>query len=152
MANHTPMSSTLLPRVSSTNFVQKRKQRKRLIWIGITILAVLAIAAGVVVAILLTRKGGSSDVSSSGGSSGSPSSGGTSGGTSNNSGTSGKTGSKITMDDGTTFTYTNNFGGDWAADPKSPFAAGGKAQSWSPRVGSENWVWGTDMARGVNLG
>ncbi|KAF8182287.1 exo-beta-1,3-glucanase [Pholiota molesta] len=144
MSNHTPMSSTLLPRASSTNLVQKTKKRRRLIWIGITILAILAIAAGVVVAILLTRKGGSSDTSSS--------SGRTSGGTSNNSGTSGKTGSKITTDDGTTFIYSNDFGGDWAANPKSPFAAGGKAQSWSPRVGSENWVWGTDVARGVNLG
>ncbi|KAJ7133535.1 glycoside hydrolase family 5 protein [Mycena epipterygia] len=56
------------------------------------------------------------------------------------------------MDDGTTFTYTNDFGGDWAADPKSPFTMGGKAQSWSKRVGSEEWDWGTDVARGVNLG
>ncbi|KAJ6630753.1 glycoside hydrolase family 5 protein [Mycena sp. CBHHK59/15] len=56
------------------------------------------------------------------------------------------------MDDGTTFTYTNDFGGDWAADPKSPFALGGKAQSWSPRIGSGEWDWGTDVARGVNLG
>jgi hypothetical protein len=56
------------------------------------------------------------------------------------------------MDDGTTFTYTNGFGGDWAWDPKDPFQQGGKAQSWSKRVGSEEWDWGTDVARGVNLG
>jgi len=66
--------------------------------------------------------------------------------------TSGKSGSKITMEDGTAFTYVNNFGGDWNADPKTPFAAGGKAQSWSKRIGTEEWVWGTDIARGVNLG
>lgn len=56
------------------------------------------------------------------------------------------------MDDGTSFIYTNNFGGDWAADPKNPFALGGKAQSWSKRIGTEDWIWGTDIARGVNLG
>ncbi|KAF8157928.1 glycoside hydrolase family 5 protein [Crassisporium funariophilum] len=56
------------------------------------------------------------------------------------------------MDDGTKFTYTNEFDGDWAEDPKNPFAPGGKAQSWSKRVGKEEWVWGTDIARGVNLG
>ncbi|KAJ4481901.1 glycoside hydrolase family 5 protein [Lentinula aciculospora] len=56
------------------------------------------------------------------------------------------------MEDGTNFTYTNNFGGNWAADPIQPFIPGGKAQSWSPRVGSEEWTWGEDVARGVNLG
>ncbi|KAF8228078.1 glycoside hydrolase [Tricholoma matsutake] len=66
---------------------------------------------------------------------------------SNNSQTSGKSGSRITLEDGTSFTYTNNFGGDWAADPKTPFAVGGKAQSWSKRIGTEDWIWGTDIAR-----
>ncbi|KIK51604.1 glycoside hydrolase family 5 protein [Collybiopsis luxurians FD-317 M1] len=56
------------------------------------------------------------------------------------------------MDDGSNFTYTNNFDGDWAADPTQPFLPGGKAQSWSPRVGAEEWTWGKDVARGVNLG
>lgn len=56
------------------------------------------------------------------------------------------------MEDGTKFTYTNNFGGDWAYDPTNPFAAGGLSQSWSKRVGSEDWVWGSDYVRGVNLG
>ncbi|KAJ3822386.1 glycoside hydrolase family 5 protein [Lentinula raphanica] len=56
------------------------------------------------------------------------------------------------MEDGTKFTYTNNFGGDWAADPTQPFLPGGKAQSWSPRIGAEEWTWGKDVARGVNLG
>jgi len=64
----------------------------------------------------------------------------------------GTSGSIIKTDDGTTFTYVNAFGGDWASDPRQPFAAGGKAQSWSKRVGTEQWVWGNDIARGVNLG
>ncbi|KAF8739527.1 hypothetical protein AX14_009299 [Amanita brunnescens Koide BX004] len=66
--------------------------------------------------------------------------------------TSGGNGSVITLADGSTFVYLNNFGGDWASDPKNPFGPGGNAQSWSKRIGSEDWVWGTDVARGVNLG
>jgi len=66
--------------------------------------------------------------------------------------TSGMSGSTITMDDGTHFLYQNSFGGDWVADPENPFGPGGKAQSWSKRIGAEKWVWGQDVARGVNLG
>jgi hypothetical protein len=58
----------------------------------------------------------------------------------------------LTFDDGTKYTYKNDFDGDWAFDPKNPFGSGGKAQSWSPRVGSEKWQWGKDIVRGVNLG
>ncbi len=98
--------------------------------------------------VALLTKNKNSDGSSSG--SGGGGSGG--GGSGSNGATSGTTGSLITMSDGTTFTYTNTFGGDWAEDPTSPFASGGKAQSWSKRIGSEEWVWGQDVARGVNLG
>jgi len=66
--------------------------------------------------------------------------------------TSGMSGSTITMDDGTKFIYQNSFEGDWVADPKIPFGSGGKAQSWSKRIGAEEWDWGQDVARGVNLG
>lgn len=66
--------------------------------------------------------------------------------------TMGKTGSRIITEDGRAFVYTNPFGGDWAADPREPFGVGGKAQEWSKRIGSEEWIWGSDIARGVNLG
>jgi hypothetical protein len=66
--------------------------------------------------------------------------------------TSGGPGSIVTFDDGTKYTYQNNFAGDWAMDSKNPFGPGGKAQSWSPRVGAEEWQWGKDIVRGVNLG
>ncbi|KAF9493559.1 glycoside hydrolase family 5 protein [Pleurotus eryngii] len=56
------------------------------------------------------------------------------------------------MADGELFIYSNSYGGDWATNPGDPFAPGGKAQSWSRRVGSEEWAWGTDVIRGVNLG
>jgi glucan 1,3-beta-glucosidase len=111
--------------------------------IALSISAVLiATAIAVLVALTVRKKHDVSQASS------------TSSAPSNNSQAqiSGKSGSIITMEDGTSFTYINNFGGDWAADPKNPFAVGGKAQSWSKRVGTEDWVWGTDIARGVNLG
>ncbi|KAG6813013.1 hypothetical protein H0H92_014751 [Tricholoma furcatifolium] len=56
----------------------------------------------------------------------------------------GTSGSVITMEDGSSFTYVNDFGGDWVYDPAAPFGPGGKAQSWSKRVGAEEWVWVTE--------
>jgi hypothetical protein len=125
--------------------IAQQKKRKRMIWIGMGALVVLLAGVAAGVALALTKKKDSGSSSSAGGGSGG-------GGTGSSSSKSGKTGSKITMDDGTTFVYTNNFGGDWALDPKLPFAAGGKAQSWTPRVGAEDWVWGQDVVKGVNLG
>ncbi|KAJ7490539.1 exo-beta-1,3-glucanase [Mycena latifolia] len=118
----------------------RKSRRKKIIWISISLLAVAIVAVAVPVALSASRKDASASSTSSGSASAS------------SGPTTGKTGSLITMDGGSTFTYTNDFGGDWAADPASPFALGGKAQSWSPRVGSEEWDWGTDVARGVNLG
>ncbi|KAJ7028466.1 exo-beta-1,3-glucanase [Mycena alexandri] len=130
--------------LASWNTVTQKKpvnhRRKKILIISLALLGVAIIAIAVPVALSSSKKASST--------SNSPSS-----GVSNNSGpTSGTSGTLITMDDGTSFTYTNDFGGDWAADPKSPFGTGGKAQSWSKRVGSEQWDWGTDVARGVNLG
>ncbi|KAG7445616.1 glycoside hydrolase [Guyanagaster necrorhizus] len=120
-------------------------RRKKILIISLCVLAVVVIAVAVPVAtVLIKKKGHGSSSSSNGSSGGGPGSG--------NTATSGTTGSLITMSDGTTFTYTNTFGGDWAEDPTSPFTSGGKAQNWSKRIGSEDWVWGEDVARGVNLG
>ena len=113
---------------------------------GALVIVVAAVVAGV--AVSLTKKKGSGSASSGSGSG--SSSGGSGSGSS--SSTAGKTGSKVTMEDGSTFVYTNDFGGDWAMDPKLPFAAGGQAQSWTPRVGKDDWVWGKDVVKGVNLG
>ncbi|KAJ7740225.1 exo-beta-1,3-glucanase [Mycena maculata] len=118
-----------------------RSRRKKIIIISLCLLAVVVIAVAIPVALSGSKKDAPSSTS------GSNSSSNTSSGP-----TTGTSGSLITMDDGTTFTYQNNFGGSWAEDPSSPFSLGGQAQSWSPRVGSEEWVWGTDVARGVNLG
>lgn len=50
-----------------------------------------------------------------------------------------------------TFTYTNQWGGYWQFDPSNPLSGGGKAQSWTPAI-DEEWVWGRDTIKGVNLG
>ena len=114
-----------------------------MIWIGVGVLVIVAAGVAAGVAFALTKKKGSSASSGSGSGSGSSGS---------SSATSGTTGSKVTMEDGSTFIYTNNFGGDWVMDPKAPFAAGGQAQNWTPRVGQDDWVWGQDVVKGVNLG
>jgi glucan 1,3-beta-glucosidase len=56
-------------------------------------------------------------------------------------------GSQITMDDGTTFTYQNPFGGYWYDDPEDPFNNGARAQSWSPAL-NQTFNYGTDKVRG----
>ncbi|CAE6534614.1 unnamed protein product [Rhizoctonia solani] len=65
--------------------------------------------------------------------------------------TTGGDGSTVTKDDGTTFTYTNKFGGFWVYDPTNPFNNSARAQSWSPAL-NEPFNYGVDQIRGVNLG
>ena len=56
-------------------------------------------------------------------------------------------GSTVTMDDGTTFTYRNPFGGYWYYDPNDPFNNSARPQSWSPAL-NETFNYGTDSIRG----
>jgi len=126
----------------------KNKSVKLAIAAFVGLLVILAVVLALVFTVGKKNKG---STSSTGGSS-SPTAGVGPNGGLGNSGTSGKSGSLVTMEDGQTFTYVNNFGGEWVADPKRPFARGGKAQEWSPRIGTEEWRWGTDIIRGVNLG
>lgn len=60
-------------------------------------------------------------------------------------------GSQITLEDGTTITYQNKFGGYWYYDEQDPFNNGARAQSWSPAL-NETFHYGTDKIRGVNIG
>ncbi|KAJ2917012.1 hypothetical protein MD484_g3422, partial [Candolleomyces efflorescens] len=125
-----------------------KMKRGKLLKIVLAVAAIVAIAVAIALALVFTvgKKN-----SSSSGAAGASTTTGPNGGV-GQSGTSGKSGSLVTMEDGSTFTYNNNFGGDWAAEPSKPFASGGKAQSWSPRIGSEEWKWGEHTIRGVNLG
>lgn len=67
------------------------------------------------------------------------------------SGASGSTITTYVNGSAVEITYVNDFGGYYFYDPTNPFAKGGKAQSWSPAI-EEEWVWGRDIVRGVNLG
>jgi glucan 1,3-beta-glucosidase len=60
-------------------------------------------------------------------------------------------GSKVTLDDGSTTTYSNTFGGYWYYDETDPFNNGAKAQSWNPAL-NETFNYGIDKIRGVNIG
>ncbi|KAG6850605.1 hypothetical protein H0H93_011273 [Arthromyces matolae] len=57
-------------------------------------------------------------------------------------------GSQVTMDDGSTFTYKNSFGGYWYWDENDPFNNGARAQSWSPAL-NETFRYGIDKIRGT---
>lgn len=62
--------------------------------------------------------------------------------------TTGSTGSVVTLRNGSTFAYTNPFGGTWDSQSGS-FSA--RAQSWSPAL-NEPWDWNTNKTYGVNVG
>ncbi|KZS87759.1 glycoside hydrolase [Sistotremastrum niveocremeum HHB9708] len=60
-------------------------------------------------------------------------------------------GSTITLADGSTMTYHNQFGGFWVDDPNDPFNNNAQAQSYTPPLNA-TWKWGQDRVHGVNLG
>jgi glucan 1,3-beta-glucosidase len=94
-------------------------------------------------AIKHTNKGASSQQS---GTATAPSPSGTKSPTSQNLITGGD-GSTVTMEDGTTFTYHNSFGGYWYQDPNNPLANSARPQSWVPAL-NETFQYGTDRIRG----
>ncbi|KAH9916675.1 glycoside hydrolase superfamily, partial [Fomitopsis serialis] len=55
------------------------------------------------------------------------------------------------MANGSTFTYTNSFGGYWVYDPADPFNNSARANAWTPPL-SEPWNFSTHRINGVNLG
>ncbi|KAK7031276.1 hypothetical protein VNI00_013527 [Paramarasmius palmivorus] len=57
-------------------------------------------------------------------------------------------GSKVTLEDGSTFTYNNPYGGHWYHDPNNPWNNNAKAQSWTPAL-NETFNYGVDRVRGV---
>lgn len=137
----------------NTAYAAPRAQSKRrmLIYSVIAGIVVLIIAIGLAVYFLVVKPRGSNNRSSSSSSSttstaASPTA---SSSTPNKSKTliTGGDGSKVTMDNGTTFTYTNKFGGSWYYDPQDPFNNGAKAQSWSPAL-NETFNYGVDPIRG----
>lgn len=130
-------------------YAPKRSSRKKAIIIGAVV--ALVVIAGAVVAVYFAvikprqDKNGTSGNSStsSGNNSTSPSAG-------KNPSLAiqtGSDGSTITMDDGTSFTYNNSFGGSWYYDPANPFVSYARAQLWTPAL-NETFKFGEDPIRG----
>ncbi|KAF9002759.1 glycoside hydrolase superfamily [Cyathus striatus] len=65
--------------------------------------------------------------------------------------TSGGDGSTVILSNGTTFIYSNPFGGFWVEDPNDPYTSLAQPNSWTPPLNT-SWTWGTDRVYGVNLG
>ncbi|GJJ12020.1 hypothetical protein Clacol_006260 [Clathrus columnatus] len=130
-----------------------RSRKKK--WFTLGALGLILIVAAIIVAIFFTvvKPHDTKDSKNSSSSSNS------NGGNDNSSGNGGKqalvitggNGSIITMDNGSTFTYVNNFGGSWYADPDEPFSGRAQAQSYTPPLNT-SWRWGIDKVYGVNLG
>ncbi|KAJ3762991.1 glycoside hydrolase family 5 protein [Lentinula raphanica] len=137
-------------------YASPKSKRKVLLIAGAaaTALLVIIIALGVYFGVVKKNQGSStaSNVASGDSSdSGSSSSSGNSGSTQTKLAVTGGDGSKVTLEDGTTFTYSNSFGGTWYWDINDPFNNGARAQSWSPAL-NETFNYGVDRIRGVNLG
>ncbi|TFK32824.1 glycoside hydrolase superfamily [Crucibulum laeve] len=64
---------------------------------------------------------------------------------------SGGDGSTVVLANGTSFVYSNSFGGFWHQDPNDPFATLAQPNSWTPPLNT-TWRWGVDRIYGVNLG
>ena len=139
------------------NEAEPKRNKRPLVWAAVGLAALAVVVVAVVVPVyfkVIKPNNNSAESSNSGGSSGGdPTGTSPTGGNNPSSGavTSGGDGSIITKEDGTTFTYTNKFGGFWVSDPTNPFNNSARAQSWSPPL-SEPWKYGTDHMRGVNLG
>ncbi|KAH9936894.1 glycoside hydrolase [Epithele typhae] len=136
--------------VSEKPYAPSRPRRTLKKWLLIGGAAAIAIFLAVFLPLffLVIRK--SSGSSGSGGNSGS-NPGPSSNPESPTGATSGTDGSVIEMADGTTFTYTNPFGGVWVSDPTNPFNNSARAQSFTPAL-NEPWDYTKDQIRGVNLG
>ncbi|KZT28462.1 glycoside hydrolase family 5 protein [Neolentinus lepideus HHB14362 ss-1] len=150
---NTPATPNYLAEKHALYAAPRSGSRRRIIILSVLVgLIVVIIAVVVAVYFTVVRKSTSNDSTKSDGSSTAnptPTSG--SGGTQSKLAVTGGDGSKVTMDDGSTFTYSNSFGGYWYWDENDPFNNGARAQSWSPAL-NETFNWGVDRIRGVNLG
>ncbi|KAF7338687.1 Glycoside hydrolase [Mycena venus] len=130
-------------------YASSKSRRKKRIFLGVGALILVLVVIGIVLYFTVFKKKSTSGNSGSSNTS-----------SSNNTGSSpqskvaivtGGDGSTVTAEDGTTFTYTNPYGGNWYWDINDPFNNGARAQSWSPGL-NETFNFGVDKIRGVNIG
>ncbi|KAI0035937.1 glycoside hydrolase family 5 protein [Vararia minispora EC-137] len=133
-----------------------RAASRRRFFVLAAIAALVLLVAAVIIPVYFTVIRKPSDRSASAGSSSGSSNSSTSGSSGNSNPKSavaitGGDGSTVTMDNGSTFTYHNSFGGRWYWDANDPFNNGAQPQSWSPAL-NETFQYGVDRIYGVNLG
>ncbi|KAG2041441.1 hypothetical protein BDR03DRAFT_722142 [Suillus americanus] len=131
--------------------VPRVKSKRGLIIAGSILAAVIVLIAVVVPIYFVVIKPKSSSSNNSAVSPSNPTATSTSSGQPSSAVVTGGNGSTITMEDGTTFTYLNPFGGTWHWDPEDPFNNNAQAQSWTPPI-NQTFSFGTDKIFGVNLG
>ncbi|KAG2348460.1 hypothetical protein BDR05DRAFT_521174 [Suillus weaverae] len=145
-------SSRYLAQKRSAYTVPRVKSKRGLIIAGSILAAVIVLVAVVVPIYFIVVKPKSSSSNNSSASPSSPTSTSTSSGQPSSAVVvTGGDGSTVTTEDGTTFTYSNPFGGTWYWDPQDPFNNNAQAQSWSPPL-NQTFGFGTDKIFGVNLG
>lgn len=149
-----PMSNTRLGEKSAAYIPPKAKSNRAIMVAAILVALALLIAAVIVPVYFFVLKpsdrASSSVKTTASASAASPSSTSTSSGGTVNTRVTGGDGTVITMDNGTTFTYHNSFGGYWYWDENDPFNQGARAQSWSPAL-NETFNYGVDQIRGSVL-
>ncbi|KAM6500636.1 exo-beta-1,3-glucanase [Amanita muscaria] len=150
-----PMSpvgqSRLLDEKRAAYAPPRTKARRRALLVAALIIALLILIAAIVIpvyfAVIKPKNASSNQNSTDGGSSAT-----TPGSTPpKNAVITGGDGSTVTMEDGTTFTYNNKFGGYWYWDENDPFNNGARAQSWTSAL-NETFNYGMERMRGVNIG
>ena len=126
-----------------------RTKPTRKIMIAAIIVALALIIAAIIIPLYLfvIKPNHSNDIAKATTSStaASPSTSASSGGT--NVRVTGGNGSVITLENGTTFTYLNSFGGYWYWDENDPLNQDARPQSWSPAL-NETFNYGVDQIRG----
>lgn len=130
--------------------VSRRKRMILLAAAAIGGIALIATAITVPVVLVTRNNNKSSDNNNSNG-------GGSNGGSSGDGGSNtpqaaitGGDGSEVTMEDGTTFTYSNKFGGYWVSDPDNPWNDGARPNSWTPPLNT-SWDYSRDRIYGYAL-
>jgi glucan 1,3-beta-glucosidase len=131
-------------------YAPKTKSTRKVMIMGIIAALTLIIAAVVIpVYLFVIKPSHSSNLAEATTSSSAPtpSPSASSGGSSKNLRVTGGNGSVITLENGTTFTYLNPFGGYWYWDQKDPLNQNARAQSWTPAL-NETFQYGVDQVRG----
>ncbi|WWC69986.1 uncharacterized protein I206_103930 [Kwoniella pini CBS 10737] len=148
------------PRWAEVGGESPKKKSRKALWAGLLLGLLALIALGVGLGVGLTRKntknGTSTSQDGTAGTGNSKSKAGTATGTATSATasatpTTGTQGSLITLEDGSTVTYDNPFGGNWHWDEANPFNSSARPNSWTPPL-NEQWDFAKDRIYGVNLG